>query len=330
MKTLTLFNHKGGVGKTTLTIHLADAFADLGKKVLLVDTDPQCNLSAFYLPEDNLDTLLGESAGSEDGQTLWSSVEPVVHGTGDVKDIDPIEIRDGVSLLVGDVLLAQYEEELPAAWTESFARKSRGYSVMGAMAKVARTIAEQVGADIVMYDVGPNVGPLNRALLLDSDFFITPVHTDLYSLRALSTVGHSISKWVQDWGTVRQLASPTAKKTLLLGSPQFLGYVASAYQTYGGRKAKPHEYWERMIPSRVKSRVVDELKRISADLVPAAPPFKLGDVPDIHSLAAASQEKGLPVSKLRGHVNSGHYPTIDALHERFLDIARLITRRMGV
>lgn len=330
MKTLTLFNHKGGVGKTTLTIHLADAFADLGHKVLLVDTDPQCNLSAFYLPEEDLDKLLGESAGTEEGQTLWSAVRPVVEGTGDIKDIDPFDIGGNIHLLVGDVLLAQYEEELPTAWTESFARKARGYAVMGAIAKVARQAADNLGANIVMYDVGPNVGPLNRALLLDSDFFITPVHTDLYSLRALSTVGHSVSKWVTDWTTVRQLASPTAKTTLMAGSPQYLGYLASAYQTYGGRKAKPHEYWERMIPARVKTRVVDELKRISADLVPAAPPFKLGDVPDIHSLAAASQEKGLPVSKLRGHVNSGHYPTIDNLRARFAEIARLIARRMEV
>lgn len=328
MKTLTLFNHKGGVGKTTLTVHLADAFSDLGYKVLLVDTDPQCNLSAFYLPEEDLDNLLGESAGTEAGQTLWAAVQPVVEGIGDIKNISPFEIDRGVHLLVGDVLLAQYEEELPTAWTESFARKGRGYAVMGAIAKVARSIAHQLTADIIMYDVGPNVGPLNRALLLDSDFFITPVHTDLYSLRALSTVGHSVSKWVTDWRTIRQLASPTAQNMLMAGMPQYLGYLASAYQTYGGRKAKPHEYWERMIPARVKTRVVDELKRNSSDLVPAAPPFKLGDVPDMHSLAAASQEVGLPVSKLRGHVNSGHYPTIDDFQKRFLEIARLIARRM--
>ncbi len=330
MKTLTFFNHKGGVGKTTLTVHLADALGDLGHKVLLVDADPQCNLSAFYIPEDELDELLGESAGEEGGETVWSAVAPVVQGTGDVKTIDPVKITDNVHLLVGDVLLAQYEEELPAAWTESFARKTRGYAVMCAISKIARSIAETLGAKIIMYDVGPNVGPLNRALLLDSDFFVTPVHTDLYSLRALSTVGHSVAKWITDWRTIRQLASPSAKKTLMEGSPRYLGYLASAYQTYGGRKARPHEYWERMIPSRVKSRVVDELKKIGETLVPAAPPFKLGDVPDMHSLAAVSQEKGLPVGKLRGHVNSGHYPTIDHFQQRFTEIARLVARRMEV
>lgn len=327
MKTITLFNHKGGVGKTTLTVNLADAFSDLGETVLLVDTDPQCNLSAFYLKETDLDDILGESSDNESGRTMWSALEPVVLGRGDIAKIEPIAISDKVHLLVGDVLLSQYEEELPTAWTESFARKTRGYDVMCALSRVARQTAEAIGATIIMYDVGPNVGPLNRTVLLDCDFFITPVHTDLYSLRALTTVGRSVTRWISDWATVRQLASSSAKKELLRGSPKYLGYIASAYQTYGGRKARPHEYWERMLPARVKSRVVDQLRQLGNDNV-TDPPYKLGDVPDFHSLAASIQEFGVAVGKLRGLVNSGHYPTIDAVGSRFAEIARHITKRM--
>jgi cellulose biosynthesis protein BcsQ len=65
MKTIALFNHKGGVGKTTLTVNVADALVDLGLRVLLIDADPQCNLTSFYLEESQLDTLLAESADAK-------------------------------------------------------------------------------------------------------------------------------------------------------------------------------------------------------------------------------------------------------------------------
>lgn len=329
MKALTLFNHKGGVGKTTLTVNLADAFADLGKRVLLVDTDPQCNLSSFYLPEDELDTLLGESSqqGGQ-GETLWSAVEPVVLGRGDIKPLPPLQLSTpNLFLLVGDVLLSQYEEELPNAWTESFARKTRGYDVMCALSRVAREAAKSNDIDIIMYDVGPNVGPLNRTVLLDTDYFITPVHTDLYSLRALTTVGRAMTRWITDWATVRQLASAGELTRLLPGAPQYLGYLSSAYRVYGGKKAKPHEYWERMLPARVKLKVVDELRRANPKLVGQAP-YKISDIKHFNTLATVSQEAGLAVGKLRGIANSGQYPEIDRIKDDFRKIANFVLRRM--
>src|SRR5580698_1495301 len=116
VKRIALFNHKGGVGKTTLTVNIADALADLGKTVLIVDADPQCNITAFYIPEKQLDEMLGESAeGDEDeGHTIWSAVKPVARGKGPVKKIDALEIRENLYLAPGDVLLSEYEEELPA------------------------------------------------------------------------------------------------------------------------------------------------------------------------------------------------------------------------
>src|ERR1035437_992865 len=89
--TLALFNHKGGVGKTTLAINMADAMADLGLRVLLIDADPQCNLTAFFLSEKQLDDLLGES-DEANGGTLWSAIKPVGDGKGPIKDIEAFEV----------------------------------------------------------------------------------------------------------------------------------------------------------------------------------------------------------------------------------------------
>lgn len=148
---LALFNHKGGVGKTTLTISIADALGELGKRVLIVDADPQCNVTAFYLDEKELDEVLGESAEEEgEGHTLWSSVKPVVRGKGGIAPTEPYEITDHIFLAPGDVLLSEYEEELPGAWTECFARKERGYDVTCALSDTVDALASDVGADIVL------------------------------------------------------------------------------------------------------------------------------------------------------------------------------------
>jgi cellulose biosynthesis protein BcsQ len=198
VKKIALFNHKGGVGKTTLTVNIADALEREGKRVLLVDADPQCNLTSFYLEEALLERILGDSDNGS-GQTVWSAVKPVVDGRGGIAKIPEWQVdKRSIFLLAGDVLLSEYEEVLPEAWTECFARRTRGYDITTALAQVANRAAENVKADVCLYDVGPNVGALNRVVLLDCDYFITPVAADLFSLRALSTVGRSVAKWIKD------------------------------------------------------------------------------------------------------------------------------------
>jgi cellulose biosynthesis protein BcsQ len=241
---IALFNHKGGVGKTTLSLNIGDTLADLGKRVLIVDADPQCNLTAFYIDEPELEKMLDESDDAEVASTVWSAIKPVVLGRGGIRQVQLRDLGEGLFLIPGDVLLSQYEEELPQAWLDSFGRKTRGYDVMAALSSAVTQAAETVKADAVIYDVGPNVGALNRAVLLDCDYFITPVAADLFSLRALTTVGRAIAKWIRDWGTVRNLADPTDRKLLLRGRPAFLGYVTSAYKVSVGRSATdPHADW---------------------------------------------------------------------------------------
>jgi len=329
MKTLSLFNHKGGVGKTTLAVNVADAFVDLGFRVLLIDADPQCNLTSFFLEEGQLDELLGGSDGTN-GNTIWSAIKPVVDGKGPIKTIKPFKLRNNLLLCAGDVLLADYEEELPSAWTGSFARKERDYDVMCALSRAARSLAAAFKSDIVIYDVGPNVGALNRTILLDCDFFATPVAADLFSLRALATVGRSLGRWIRDWETVRHLASPKDQQQLLAGQPVYLGYITSAYKVSSGRIAtRPHEYWEKKIAPRVRDCVVEDLRKVHPNLVPQTN-NKIAAIKDFHSLAPQAQTKGLALGKMKGHVNPGYYPQVEEAASEFQDLAQELLKRMGV
>ncbi len=330
MKKIALFNHKGGVGKTTLTINIADALSEMGKKVLLIDADPQCNLTSFYLNEIDLERLLTESDSSDrsSGMTIWSAVKPVVEGRGSIAPVPVYSIPDStIWFLPGDVLLSEYEEVLPQAWTECFAQSVRGYDVTTALSKTVDRLAKVVDADVVLYDVGPNVGALNRVVILDCDHFVTPVAADLFSLRALSTVGRSVAKWVREWETIRKLASSEAKPSLLKGRPNYLGYIASAFKVNAGKTAtNSHAEWESKIAPRVRDRVVKELQILGEDLTPTGG-NKIGGVKHFHSLAPTAQQHGIAIGALRGYVNPGHYQQVDEASEAFTNLAKEIVRR---
>jgi len=328
MKKIALFNHKGGVGKTTLTINIADALSEIGKTVLIVDGDPQCNITSFYIKEPDLEKLLGDSDNNSSGETLWSAVKPVVEGRGDIISIPYWKVDNlPIFLLPGDILLSEYEEELPSAWTECFARRTRGYDVTTALARVASATGENVGADVCLFDVGPNVGALNRAILLHCDFFITPVAPDLFSLRALSTVGRSVAKWMKDWATIRDLASAADQARLPHGKPAYMGYITSAYKVKTGKHATdPHADWEKRIAPRVSNRIIEVIKAIDPKLVPQNG-NKLGQIKHYQSLAASAQQHGVAIGKLRGRVNAGNYMAVDEAAADFRKLAKDIAAK---
>ena len=144
----------------------------------------------------------------------------------------------------------------------------------------------------MFYDTGPNIGPLNRVLLLDSDFFIVPVACDLFSVRALSTLGQTIKRWIIDAATVASIAPDDA--TLLRSNPRFLGYVPQRFKMYGQTMTREANSYLRQIRSRVHDDVSSVLRKINENLVPgrASDPV-VGRVKDFTSIVQRAQREGV-------------------------------------
>jgi len=291
---ISIYNHKGGVGKTTLTMNLAATLADSGKRVLLVDSDPQCNLTSYLLADDVVDELLDKS-DSDQGKTIWSAVRPLSEAVGGLRLVKPV--RTGVQnlfLIPGDIRLSEFETDLAEFWGQSLQRKPKGFRGTTAISELVGELSRQLSIDYVFYDSGPNIGPLNRVILLDCTCFIIPVSCDLFSLRALKTLGRTLTSWISDWSTIADLAP---EETLLLsGRPNFLGYVPGGFRVYGGAVAHQHSHYLSRIEKEIHAQIVALLRKIDPDLAQGTlSQFKLGEFKDFGSLVPASQREGLPL-----------------------------------
>jgi cellulose biosynthesis protein BcsQ len=315
-KRIVLFNHKGGVGKTTLTVNLAYALVNSGKRVLLVDTDPQCSMSSFFLEEKFLDKMLDDSEGAT-GNTLWSAIKPVSEGSGSLADITPVKIQDGLFLAVGDIRLSEYENSLAECWNLCLSRNRRGYLCTTALSRLVDNLVKGTKADYVFFDAGPNIGPLNRAVLLDCSHFVVPAACDLFSSRALKTLGYALSDWISTWQKVTEMAPDGT--SLLHGTPKLLGFIPQGFRIYGGRMASA----PLVALSTLGPRVIDfvwkplqEAYGLSAKERPTK--LKLGEVKDLGVLVTKSQEQGQPIWEVQG----GNEESKAQAHRVFIEIAK--------
>lgn len=315
-----IFNHKGGVGKTTLTVNLGAALAQRGRRVLLVDTDPQCNLTSYLVSADVVDDLL-DSSDTEEGRTVWSAVRPVSEAIGGVTGVEPIELSigdGGLFLVPGDIRLSEFESDLNDFWGLCLQRKARGFRGTTAISELVSQLAREYEIDYVLYDSGPNIGPLNRAILLDCDQFIVPVACDLFSLRALKTLGRTLVEWITSWQTIADLAP--AETALLPGTPMFLGFIPEGFRTYAGSVTQQQQFFLSQIDKEIHSQIVVLLRNLDRSLVSDTKRLKLGEVKDFGALVPASQREG----KALYSVNAGSPEQRQSAHRALTAIANRI------
>ncbi len=274
MTILALFNNKGGVGKTTLTYHLAHMMSRQGQRILSVDLDPQSNLSAAFLDEEDLAFLWGEqpdptwgnsqlrlfgpanSAAGEKCSTIADAVQPIMDGTGDVADCTPIPVADNLWLLSGDLRLSAFEDRLSEAWSRGFTgRDVAALRTTTAFYRIVRAAARNVAADLVLIDVGPNLGAINRAGLLAADAVLVPLAADLFSLRGLSNLGPRLREWRDDWQNtvlprvVGGIPTPSGRMAPI-------GYVVMQPTMRLDRPVKAYHRWLERIPQVFASDVL--------------------------------------------------------------------------
>jgi chromosome partitioning protein len=323
MKTVAFFNHKGGVGKTTLLFNVGVVLGEMKKRVILIDGDAQSNLTALALSEKNY------QACTSDDHTIWSAVSPLVSGAGDIKKIPPRQIRDNVWLLPGDIRVSNFEEICPVGWTEALAGQARGFRVTSAMYRVALGLRDVVKAEIALIDLGPNVNALNRSVLIAVDGFVVPLAPDLFSVMALPSVGTSLKRWVTEWRTALEHKPEDLKLALPGGLPRPLGYLSQQFSTYRKSPSSAFKQWMNRIPGAYQDGVIAPLKKI--DIEPPKGDFSLGSLKNYGALIPTAQDGNKALFELSGRQALGSQDTkAQASRTMFVKVATEILNRLGV
>ena len=249
MKTIAFFNNKGGVGKTSLVYHLAWMFHDLGRKVLAADLDPQSNLTSAFLEDDVLESLWPEG---DHPATIYGAVDPLVRSMGDIKDIEPVPLASHLHLVAGDLSLSAFEDRLSTAWLHCLADNAAtahdGFRVVTAFHRVIMAAAQRTESDLVLIDVGPNIGALNRAALVAADFVVIPLAADLFSLQGLHNLGPTLHDWRLEWRTRTGRKVPPGLP-VPDGRMLPIGYVLLSPSVQGNRPVKSYMKWANRIPA---------------------------------------------------------------------------------
>lgn len=326
MTTLTFFNNKGGVGKTLLVYHLACMYSDLGLNVVAADLDPQANLTSLFLENERLEDLWGPVGGR---RTVYGALEPLLEGTGDVTVPHLEETSHGPYLVVGDLCLSSAEDELSTQWPSCLDKKPRAFRVLSALWRILDAAASKAEAELVLVDVGPNLGSLNRAALVATDYVAVPLAPDLFSLQGLKNLGPTLKQWREGW-LDRQDRNPVPSLRTPDGSMRPIGYVVMQHAVRLDRPVKAYARCMKRIPDVYTQEMQATRARQAtpSDTVPDC----LATLKHYRSLMSLAQEVRKPMFALKSADGAigGHANAVRSCYRDFRDLAVTIARRVDV
>ena len=293
---LTFFNNKGGVDKTSFVYHLSWMLAEMGKRVLACDFDPQANLTSAFLDEDTLADLWIED-GFEAQTTIYHCIQPLA-AVGDLKAPSLWTITPNLSLIPGDLALSGFEDQLSSEWPQSLgsAQLFRPFRVLTSLWQVAQLGARAHSADLILVDVGPNLGAINRSALIGSDFVLVPLGADLFSLQGLRNLGPTLRRWRTDWSKrIENWTSP--EFPLPNGQMQPIGYVVQQYDVRLSRPVKAYDRWVNRMPGEYRRSILG-LDEPPTALQTVDDPKCLATLKHYRSLVPMAQEARKPIFHL--------------------------------
>jgi cellulose biosynthesis protein BcsQ len=295
-------------------------FADHGIKTLAVDLDPQANLTAMFLAEDRLESLWPDD---EHPDTVFGAIRPILRGVGDIATPHVEKINSQLGLIPGDLGLSRFEDKLSDAWPRCHNRDESAFRTMTAFHRLVQRGAEW-GAALVLIDVGPNLGAINRSALIASDQVCLPLAPDLFSMQGLKNLGPTLREWRIVWTDL--LTKAPSDLPMPKGTMQPSGYIVMQHGILDSRPVKAYKRWMDRIPGVYRDAVLDEGNQLAPAV--AEDPYCLSLLKHYRSLMPMAMEARKPIFFLKS-ADGAIGAHIEAVRSCYNDFAKLAARIAG-
>lgn len=328
MKTIAFFNNKGGVGKTSLVYHLAHMFADRGIKVLAVDLDPQANLTSMFLDDEKLEKLWPDG---DHPDTVYGAITPILNGIGDIAEPRIVSISDNLKLIPGDLGLSKFEDELSENWSKCLGGQLSAFRVITAFYRIILNASKKSTSEIVLIDVGPNLGAINRSAIISADQVVIPLAPDLFSLQGLDNLGPMLKEWRRGWKKRLEELPANSGIAVPSGEMQPAGYVVMQHGIRDSRPVKAYQRWMDKIPQTYRVSVLGESTKGKIP-APENDPYALALLKHYRSLMPLAMEANKPMFFLKsadGAIGS-HLEAVANCYKDFKRLASKIAANAGI
>jgi cellulose biosynthesis protein BcsQ len=258
---IAVANMKGGVGKTTTTIALAETLAAEGRPVLVFDVDPQANASLLIVGEDGYGELLAEGRSAdvyfEEGiqaQFTKSEATPVdaliAHDVSDTSHVMQGRRSDAipVSLLASAPALRRLERRLILELTK------RNFHLDAVVGQVAKVIGRDLPAlrarfAYILFDCSPGIAPFSEAAIRVADLVISPAIPDFVSVQGLPQFCNDLA--LQRTRAGGPAPRPRVLATRVRGNTRQHADYLHRLRDRASRADSPFAMFETVIPERI-------------------------------------------------------------------------------
>jgi cellulose biosynthesis protein BcsQ len=323
MKSVAFFNNKGGVGKTTLLCNVAAYCAiKKGLKIAVIDADPQCNATQYLFDDDEQYKIYEQG-----GFTIHGIIDPLTAGEGFSDNLNLRRSKNfKLSVLPGDPRLALKEDFLARDWAAAKSGDIRGIKTNLVFSEL---LTRMNNYDIVFIDVSPSLGAINRSILLASDFFVSPMSIDIFSLRAFENISQWRNEWWDEWTIgISNLRGQRPMPDLPYGRAKFLGYVTQQYlakRDASGSRRGVRAYED------IRIKIDDVITQCGLDSEITQEQYEIGTVPNLFSLVPMAQSSNKPVFELKSNdgVVGAHFAKVNDAAEIFKAVTEELLERLN-